>query len=170
MKRTDKRDTAALTPRSPVWIRFAALLCCLMWVIGASGMLPAVVAFLGGFDSTHEVLVMGNRASTTVVFHHQTKEAEALERHSLLMQVFTVVAATSGESNDHVMGFSNGGDCKAGELRAALGASAPECEEASLSLSDTLSDKHWEGVPKFEYLRMPPPRSAAVSRGMQLRI
>ena len=66
-------------------------------------MLPAVVAFLGAFDSTHEVLVMGNRASTTVVFHHQTKEAEALERHSLLMQVFTVVAATSGESNDRLV-------------------------------------------------------------------
>lgn len=170
MKRTDKRDTAARTPRSPVWVRFAAVLCCVVWGSGTSGMLPAMVAFLGAFDSTHEVLVVGNHASTTVVFHHQTKEAEALERHSLLMQVFTVVAATSGESNDHVMGFSNAGDCKAGALRAALEASAPACEEASLSLSDAVFDKHWADLPNLEHLRIPPLRCAAVSRGLQLRI
>ncbi len=170
MNRTDRRDSAARTPRSPVWVRSAAVLCCLVWAIGTSGMLPAVVAFLGAFDTTHEVLVMGNRASTTVIFHHQNKEAEALERHSLLMQVFTVVAATAGESNDHVMGFSNAGDCRAGALRAAVEASAPACEEASLSLNDIVFDKNWEGAPNLPHLRIPPLRSAAVSRGLQLRI
>lgn len=151
-------------------MRLVSVLCCLVWASGSSGMLPAVVAFLGAFDSVHEVLVMENHTGTTIVFHHQTKEAEALERHSLFMQVVTVVTATSGESNDHVMGFSNVVDCKAGSVRAAVEASAPACTETPLSLSAIALHMPREGVLSPPSFRNPPPSCAAFSRGTQLRI
>lgn len=170
MNRANRRDPAARTLMSAAWVRIAAVVCCLMWASGSSGVLPAVVAFLGAFDSTHQVLVVGDRAGTTVVFHHHTKEAEAPERHTLLMQAFTAVATTSGESNDHVMGFSNAVACKAGSVRVEVEATAPPCEETFLSLNDIAFDKPWEGASNLPYLRIPPLSCARGSRGTQLRI
>ena len=132
MSRSSKPDFVLRAPRRPAWLNFAALVCCVVWAIGGLGVLPAIVAFLGSFDSTHEVLVVGTRAGTEVVFHHQTKESEAPGNHSVLMQILATVAATSGESNDHVLDFANAGDCRAGAVRLSAELSAPLCAESLL--------------------------------------
>ena len=49
-------------------MRVAALVCCVVGASGGSGSMPALVAFLGSFDPTHEVLVVENHAGTKVAF------------------------------------------------------------------------------------------------------
>ena len=120
-----KPDSALRPPGNCSWVRLVALMCCVVWGAGGLGVLPAFVAFLGSFDSAHQVLVVGTRAGTGVVFHHQTKESQAPQKHSMLMRIVATVAATSGESNDHILDFANAEDCKVGTVRMSAESEAP---------------------------------------------
>ena len=125
MNRNRKPDSACRPASNCLWVRWVALMCCVVWGAGGLRVLPALVAFLGAFDSTHQVLVVGTRAGTEVVFHHQTKDSQAPQKHSVLMRIVATVAATSGESNDHVLDFANAEDWKAGTVRMSAESEAP---------------------------------------------
>ena len=125
MNHTRKRDADFRLAGNRSWVRVAALICCVAWGTGGLGFLPAAIAFLGSFDSVHQILVVGTRAGTEVVFHHQTKESEEPQKHSVLMRLVATVAVTSGESNDHILDFANAEDCKTGTVRMSGETEAP---------------------------------------------
>lgn len=137
-----KSDSALRPPGNCPWVRLVALMCCVVWGAAGLGVLPAIVAFLGSFDSAHQVLVVGTRAGTGVVFHHQTKESQAPQKHSVLMRIVATVAATSGESNDHILDFANAEDCKVGTVRMLAASEAPPRGESFVEFRSVSPMKH----------------------------
>lgn len=109
--------------------RVAGALCALAWLLGASGVLPALAAGVAQLDPQHRVLVARDESGMHLVLNHGG--ARCHHRHHLPARMLMLIAAPQGDPGaDHVLHF--GGTSGQEEADAALLPPAPQEDEAPI--------------------------------------
>lgn len=92
----------------PLWVRLAQIFSLLVWLVGATPVLPAMAALAADLDGQHEVLLMRTESGMSVVLHHGTGNQAPDHRHSVVSDFLSMVGSEGGMGPDHVLMFSEG--------------------------------------------------------------
>jgi len=86
--------------------RFLALFCLAAFLCGASGVLPALMMFVGQLDNDHHVLVSSSGESLQIRFHHAHDAAPLVNSAGGLV----LDESRADSPTDHVIEFVTAGD------------------------------------------------------------
>lgn len=138
----------------PLWVRMAQLFSLVIWMVGATPVLPSLAAVAADLDGQHEVLLMRTESRVSVVLHHGTGNQAPDHRHSVVSDFLTMVGSDGGMGSDHVLMFSEGEAARQGSVcEGDAGRGGEEVRKASTALTIRLLsavDFYWslraEGV------------------------
>ena len=92
----------------PLRVRLAQIFSLLVWLVGATPVLPGMAALAADLDGQHEVLLMRTESGMSVVLHHGTGNQAPDHRHSVVSDFLSMVGSEGGMGPDHVLMFSEG--------------------------------------------------------------
>lgn len=150
--------TSKPAPKRPHWVRgvgrrVAGALCLVAWLLGASGMLPALAAGLAEIDPQHRVFVERDEHGLRLVLNHGG--AVRHHRHHLPARVLMLGAAPqSNPGADHVLSF--GGSSAQEGADAALLPPLPHENAAPAPAGAVVKFLVQPAVPRLVVARPPP--------------
>jgi hypothetical protein len=103
----------------PLWVRVAQLFSLIVWLVGATPVLPGMAAVAADLDGQLQVLLMRTESGMSVVLHHGSGNQAPDHRHSVVSDFLSMVGADGGMGPDHVLMFSEGEASRDGTVSEA---------------------------------------------------
>jgi hypothetical protein len=92
----------------------------MVWLVGATPVLPWMAAVAADLDGQHQVLLMRTESGVSVVLHHGSGKQAPDHRHSVVSDFLSRVGVEGGMDRDHVLMFSEGEAARDGSVHEAV--------------------------------------------------